>query len=291
MRKRTQQEWRRQLSVITVRDERVEAKTIFYTGLYHSLLLPWIISDVEGNYIGRDGLIHRTTGKNEYGGFSPWDTFRSLHPLLTLFFPERQRDMVLSMLDVYKRQTDALPTDPMTGNHAVPILVDSWLKGIRGFDPAEAYAAMRKGIDAAPYRPADREVYSRLGYVPLSYPESVTRTVEYAYDDWALGRFAEQVLHAGGEAEKPASGKAAEPASGGSAGGGGVVGVPGDEQRRVEAGMSGADIVTGTCSTRRNCYCCRGIGRGSCDIRGPADIRKEMPGYTLISCHSAQGIW
>jgi putative alpha-1,2-mannosidase len=208
VRKRTQAEWRKQLSVITVEDNRVEAKTIFYTALYHALLLPWIISDAEGRYRGWDGLVHEASGKNEYGGFSPWDTFRSLHPLLTLLFPGRQQDMLLSMLDIY-RQTGYLPTGPMTGNHAVPIFVDSWLKGIRGFDPAEAYAAMRKGIEEAPYHPADRKVYRMLGYVPLTYPESVTRTVEYAYDDWALGRFAEQVLHAGG---------AAEPASGGSAG-------------------------------------------------------------------------
>jgi hypothetical protein len=206
--KRTQAEWRKQLSVITVEDNRVEAKTIFYTALYHALLLPWIISDGEGRYRGWDGLVHKASGKNEYGGFSPWDTFRSLHPLLTLLFPGRQLDMLLSMLDIY-RQTGYLPTGPMTGNHAVPIFVDSWLKGIRGFDPAEAYAAMRKGIEEAPYRPADRQVYRMLGYVPLTYPESVTRTVEYAYDDWALGRFAERVMHPGG---------AAEPASGGSAG-------------------------------------------------------------------------
>ncbi len=195
---RTQAEWRKQLSAITVEDDRPEAKTIFYTALYHSLLLPWIISDVEGHYRGRDRQIHTATGKNEYGGFSPWDTFRSLHPLLALLYPDRQQDMVLSMLDVY-RQTGYLPTDPMTGNHAVPIIVDSWMKGIRGFDPATAYEAMSKGIDKAPYRPADRQIYRQLGYVPLSYPESVTRTVEYAYDDWALDRFARQVLHREGE--------------------------------------------------------------------------------------------
>ena len=197
VRKRTQAEWRKQLSVVTVEDSRVEAKTIFYTALYHAMLLPWIISDAEGRYRGWDGLVHEASGKNEYGGFSPWDTFRSLHPLLTLLFPGRQRDMLLSMLDIY-RQTGYLPTGPMTGNHAVPIFVDSWLKGIRGFDPAEAYTAMRKGMEEAPYHPADREVYRVQGYVPLTLPESVTRTVEYAYDDWALGRFAEQVLHRDG---------------------------------------------------------------------------------------------
>jgi hypothetical protein len=118
----------------------------------------------------------------------------------------------------------------MTGNHAVPIFVDSWLKGIRGFDPAEAYAAMRKGIEEAPYHPADRQVYRMLGYVPLTYPESVTRTVEYAYDDWALGRFAEQVLHGGAAGDfdeargrTPATGES-RPASGGSAGNGGARG-------------------------------------------------------------------
>ncbi|GGA91877.1 GH92 family glycosyl hydrolase [Puia dinghuensis] len=188
----TWDKWRKALSIVEVEDEHAVDKTIFYTALYHSLLLPWIISDADGKYRGRDGLVHQATGASEYGGFSPWDSFRSQQPLLTLLFPGVERDIILSMLDVY-RQTGYLPAEAMTGNHSIPIIADAYLKGIRGFDPAEAYKAMRKGTIDAPYRPVDREVYGRLGYVPRTYPESVTRTVEYAYDDWAISAFAADV--------------------------------------------------------------------------------------------------
>jgi len=198
VKERTAGQWRKELSVIGVEDGREgeEKKKIFYTALYHSLLVPWIISDVEGKYRGRDGLVHIASGKNEYGQFSPWDTFRSLHPLLCLLFPDRQRDMILSMLDIY-RQTGYLPTDPMTGNHAIPILVDSWLKGIHGSDSSLVYTAMAKSLVDGPFLQPDMEVYHQRGYIPFTYPESVTRTVEYAYDDWALGRWAEVVQHRG----------------------------------------------------------------------------------------------
>jgi putative alpha-1,2-mannosidase len=194
VRERTRAAWKRQLGVIEVDDERDEKKKIFYTALYHAALLPWIISDVDGQYRGRDGLVHQTRGQHEYGGFSAWDTFRSLHPLLCLLFPQRQRDMVLSLLDIY-RQTGYLPTDPMTGNHAVAVIADSWMKGIRGFDSIEALAAMRKGVIDTPYLQADRGVYRQLGYIPSTYPESVTRTVEYAYDDWVVAWFDRRMRH------------------------------------------------------------------------------------------------
>src|SRR5258706_8214478 len=97
--------------------------------------------------------------------------------------------MVLSILDIY-RQTGYLPTESMTGNHAIAILVDSWLKGIRGFDSSFVYTAMAKSLLEGPFLQPDMEVYHQRGYIPFTYPESVTRTVEYAYDDWALGQFA-----------------------------------------------------------------------------------------------------
>jgi len=189
VRERTEAVWRRQLGVIEVDDPDEVHKKIFYTALYHAMLLPWVISDVDGQYRGQDGAVHITRGQHEYGGFSAWDTFRSLHPLLCLLFPDRQRDMVLSMMDIY-RQTGYLPSDPMTGNHAVAVIADSWVKGIRGFDSVEAYAAMRKGVIDTPYREKDMAVYRHLGYIPSTYPESVTRTLEYVYDDWVISKFA-----------------------------------------------------------------------------------------------------
>ena len=192
-RERTAKEWDMQLATVDIDDPSLENKKIFYTALYHSLLIPWIVSDADGKYKGADGKIYQKKGKNQYGGFSPWDTFRSLHPLLTLLYPEKQNDVILSMLDVYE-QTGYLPTETMTGNHAVPIIVDAYLKGITGYDGNLAYTAMRKSILSGPFVKNDMEVYHQLGYVPFSRSESVTRTVEYAYDDWALSQFAKLVV-------------------------------------------------------------------------------------------------
>lgn len=191
---RATNEWLNKLSVIDVKDDNKQNKTVFYTALYHSLLIPWVIDDVGGNYRGADGQIHQKSGVHQYGAFSPWDTFRSLHPLLTLLYPDKQQDIILSMLDIY-RQTGHLPTESMTGNHALPIIVDSYLKGITGFDKQLAYTAMKKSVLEPPFVQADMEIYNKLGYVPATRSESVTRTVEYAYDDWALSQFAKEVMH------------------------------------------------------------------------------------------------
>jgi putative alpha-1,2-mannosidase len=189
----TRNKWRKALSVVTIDDTSETNKTIFYTALYHSLLVPWIVSDANGKYRGADTHVHQTTGAHQYSTFSPWDTFRTLHPLLCLLFPGRQKDMVESMLDIY-RQTGYLPTESMTGNHAIVIITDSWLKGIKVSDSLLALQAMKKSMAVAPFIQPDMEIYRKLGYIPSSYPESVTRTVEYAYNDWALAQFA-QAMH------------------------------------------------------------------------------------------------
>jgi len=192
-RKRNQQKWVNALSTIEVEDTSEVNKTIFYTALYHSLLIPWIISDVDGSYQGADKLIHHAKGKNQYAAFSPWDTFRSLHPLLCLIEPEKQNDIILSMLDQFEQKGE-LPKGPMTGNHVIPIIVDSYLKGIRGFDSALAYRAMNSALISASETP-DFSAYKKQGYVPSRYSESVTQTVEYAYNDWTLAQFASRVMN------------------------------------------------------------------------------------------------
>jgi hypothetical protein len=109
-------------------------------------------------------------------------------------YSEKQNDVILSMLDIYK-QTGHLPTESMTGNHAIPIIVDAYLKGITGFDKALAYKAMKSNIVDSPFVQGDIPIYHRLGYVPYTNSESVTRTVEYAYDDWALSQYAKLVMN------------------------------------------------------------------------------------------------
>jgi putative alpha-1,2-mannosidase len=184
--------WDKALSVISAEDPDAAKKTVFYSALYHSFLVPWTISDVDGWYTGADGKIHRTGGKDQYGAFSPWDTFRSLHPLLCLVAPDRQRDMIYSMLDYY-RQQGRLPGGPMTGNHIIAVMADSWSKGIRGYDSTLALRAMTATLDSA-YAGADMAAYMKLGYVPGDYSESVTRTVEYAYDDWVMGELLRRIM-------------------------------------------------------------------------------------------------
>ncbi len=191
--KRTRDEWAQKLSVIDVTDSNQQNKRIFYTALYHSLLIPWVISDVDGRYRGYDGKIYQKSGRNQYGKFSPWDTFRSLNPLLSLFYPDKEEDIILSMLDIYK-QTGHLPVGPMTGNHVVAVIVDSYLKGIAGFDKTLAYTAMKKSIVDSPFTRSDMGIYKKDGYVPDGHAESVTRTLEYAYDDWALSQFSKYII-------------------------------------------------------------------------------------------------
>ncbi|WP_177183722.1 GH92 family glycosyl hydrolase [Mucilaginibacter sp. OK283] len=194
LRKLTADEWQKKLAVVEVTDSNYANKTVFYTALYHSLLIPWVIDDVDGRYRGYDDKIYQKTGTHQYGAFSPWDTFRSLHPLLTLLYRDKQQDVILSMLDIYK-QTGHLPTESMTGNHAIPIIVDSYLKGITGFDKQLAYTAMKKSVLEPPFIQPDMEIFNQKGYIPFTRSESVTRTVEYAYDDWALSQFAKNVVH------------------------------------------------------------------------------------------------
>ncbi|MFT4156255.1 GH92 family glycosyl hydrolase [Parafilimonas sp.] len=188
----TQTAWKKQLAVVEVGDASFADKEVFYTALYHSLLLPWIISDANGLYRGVDGKIYKTTGRNAYGGFSPWDTFRSLHPLLSFLYPDVQRDMLLSMLAIYQ-QGGYLPVESMTGNHAIPIIVDSYLKGIHPADSLLLYKAMKKSIVDGPYLQKDFALYAD-GFIPYPYTESVTKTVEYTYDDWALAQYADKVM-------------------------------------------------------------------------------------------------
>ena len=175
MRRSVRAEWNKVLSVVDVQEGAARDKTIFYTALYHSLLVPWVVP------------------AGGYGNFSPWDTYRSLHPLLTLLYPDRQAAMMRSMMEVYRRQGH-LPVESMTGNHAVAILVDAYLKGVKAIDPGLAYTAMLKSLVKGPFVQDDRQVYADSGYIPMSRPESVTRTVEYAYDDWVLGQYARSVM-------------------------------------------------------------------------------------------------
>lgn len=187
--------WRNQLEKITVKDNDKVEKTKFYTALYHSFMAPHLFSDANGEYYGADGKTHKAEGYQRYTLFSLWDTFRALHPLLTITNPDMVDDLVRSMMAFYDEK-GLLPswdlmsneTDVMIGYHAIPVLVDAWAKGLTDVDPELIFTAMKKsamqdrfGID----------LFAEYGYVPSDLEvEAVSKTLEYAYDDWAIASMA-----------------------------------------------------------------------------------------------------
>ena len=186
--------WNNELSVVQVQSGNKVDLTKFYTALYHSFLIPNIVSDVDGRYPGADRQIHTKEGGHEYGRFSTWDTFRSLHPLLCLLKPQRQRDMILSMLHLYD-QRGYLPYTPMTGYHPIPVITDSYVKGITDFDADKAYRAMKKFLAGNEMPRPDTRKYISDGFLNDSIDESVSVTLDYAYNDWVLSVFAEITGH------------------------------------------------------------------------------------------------
>ncbi len=170
--------WEEFLSVIEVEGGTEQQKTIFYTALYHSMLDPHLISDVGDT--------------NYYKSLSPWDTYKSKQPLLTLLKPQLQAEMIESELQKFD-EYGWLPVGPMTGNHNIPIIVDSYMKGIQNFDVKKAYEAMRKSLFTAPYGRRDIKHYLTSKYVPAEASYGVTKTLEYAYNDWALSVMAKEL--------------------------------------------------------------------------------------------------
>lgn len=200
------QEWNNDLSRILVEGGTDNQKTIFYTALYHTLIHPNILQDVNGQYPALETGETKTikTG-DRYTVFSLWDTYRNVHQLLTLVYPERQLQMVRSMIDMYKEhgwlpkwELYGRETYTMEGDPAIPVIVDTWLKGIKDFDINVAYEAMRKGATTPgpqnKLRP-DNDDYMSRGYVPLreQYDNSVSHALEYYIADNALARMAKEL--------------------------------------------------------------------------------------------------
>jgi predicted alpha-1,2-mannosidase len=191
----TQTKWQRQLSKIEVESDNDDQKTIFYTALYHTMVAPNIWSDVNGQYRGRDNKIHVTEGHDVYTVFSLWDTYRACNPLYTILEPKRTNDFITTFLLQYD-QGGRLPiwelsgneTDCMIGNHAIPVIADAYQKGIQNYDVLKALRAMEH---SAMQNRLGMEAYRIDGFVPSQEePESVSKTLEYAYDDWCIGQMA-----------------------------------------------------------------------------------------------------
>lgn len=197
--------WNDDLQKIEIVGGTKDERTIFYTALYHALIAPTLFDDVDGSYRGPDKHIHKTDGWHNYSTFSIWDTFRAAHPLYTCIMPSKAKDMVQSFIAFYE-QNGRLPvwnlwggeTDMMIGYHAAAVIADAYLKGIKGFDAEKALEACVKTANLDEYRGIG--LYKTKGYVPYDVEDpynsddwSMSRTLEYAFDDYCIARMAEKM--------------------------------------------------------------------------------------------------
>jgi predicted alpha-1,2-mannosidase len=191
IRNETKTLWNKELSKIIIKDSSEEKKKIFYTALYHATIVPNTFFDVDRRYRGNDHQIHTCNNFDNYTVFSLWDTFRAAHPLYILIEPARVSNMIKSLLSKYD-ESGMLPkwelagneTDCMIGYHAVPVITDAYVKGIRDFDSNKALKAM---VNSAYNSNPEMKLYMQLGYIPADKKnESVSKTLEYSYDDWAI---------------------------------------------------------------------------------------------------------
>lgn len=194
------QKWNNELTKIVI-DADEGRKVNFYTSIYHSFLNPIIYNDVNGEYRGLDQNIYKAKGFTNYTIFSLWDTYRALHPLYTIIQQKRTNDIIKSMLAHYEQSVHKiLPIWShysnenwcMIGYHAVPVIVDAYMKGIRDYDVNSAFDAVFSSSNYEPYDGIG--YYKKYGFVPEDLnSNSASKTLEYAYDDWTIYRFAESL--------------------------------------------------------------------------------------------------
>ncbi len=190
--------WREELGKIRIETADLDRKTVFYSSLYHTMIAPTLFDDVDGRYRGMDGEIHQLPqGQRNYTTFSLWDTYRAEHPLMTLIHADRVPDMVNSLIRMAQQSPAGMAVWPlqgketgcMTGYHSAAVIAEACAKGFTGIDYPGAYAAMKKRAFADDYR--GLQWYRSMGYIPADLEEeSVSKTLEYDYDDWAIAHVA-----------------------------------------------------------------------------------------------------
>ncbi|MDZ4668744.1 MAG: GH92 family glycosyl hydrolase [bacterium] len=187
--------WNKELSKIEIKGGTAEQRTIFYTALYHCFIHPSIANDVDGRYLGRDFKVYQTNGFNYYSVFSLWDTFRALHPLFNLVQRERNIDFIKTFLAQYQ-QVGRMPmwelgsneTDCMIGYHSVSVIADALAKGNNRFNPK---LAMEATLGTAKNHKYGASVFHQKGFLSVEDEhESVSKTLEYSYNDWAVSEIA-----------------------------------------------------------------------------------------------------
>lgn len=214
VRKEASSEWQKYLSKIDISTKDEDQKRIFYTALYHTAVAPNLFTDVDGRYLGMDLQIHQTSADRPvYTVFSLWDTFRALHPLMTIIDPDLNGQFINSLILKHK-EGGIFPmwdlasnyTGTMIGYHAVPVIVDAYMKGQRNFDIKTAYEACLRAAEydtsgihcpapVLPYLVPKAKYYKNtLGYIPCDLEnESVAKALEYAYNDWCISQFANEM--------------------------------------------------------------------------------------------------
>ena len=194
---KTYDTWNKELGRIAVDSKNERDMRIFYTALYHSFIVPNLYSDVDGRYRGHDLQIHQSDSPR-YTVFSQWDTFRTENPLLDMIQTKRAVDIINTFIDNYETggllptwELAANETHCMIGYHSIPVMADAYINGITGFDAEKALNAM---VARANEDIWGLDFYRQYGYIPADMAgESVSTTLEYAYDDWCIARMAEKM--------------------------------------------------------------------------------------------------
>ena len=202
----TRQEWNKALSAVQINDDKVQQKEVFYTCLYYALLYPMLYSDVDGQYRSSDSKTYRGDFRYFAGVLGLWDTFRAQNPLITVLRPDVANDLMKTFLEHY-RHCGQLPIWTlagvedmcMIGYHAMPVIADVYFKGVRDYDVPALYDAMKVsaerdtfGFFLKDYRGA--RLYNQYGYVPCDLEiSSVSKTLEYCYDDWCIAQMAKML--------------------------------------------------------------------------------------------------
>jgi predicted alpha-1,2-mannosidase len=193
-----EKEWTKILNLFEIEDPDMNKKECFYTAVYHACIAPFTASDADKKYMGYDREIHRAEEFTMLTGLSLWDTFRAANPLYTLIAPDITCDIIHSMLAQYD-QYGLLPVWPlfnsetncMIGYHSVPVIVDAYFKGIRGFDIEKAYMAMKHSAMQDDF---GIQYLKKYNYIPSDLEnKSVSKTLEYAFDDWCLAQMAKDL--------------------------------------------------------------------------------------------------
>lgn len=195
VKKEAQDTWEKQLGKIVIEGKNKDDKVNFYTALYHTMIAPNLYQDVDGRYRGMDLKIYQDQTFEYYTVFSLWDTYRAAHPLYTIIEQKRTNDFINTFLAKYKEggimpiwDLSANYTGCMIGYHAVPVIADAYLKGIREYNAEKAFEAMKH---SATRDKLGLKSYKEFGFIPVEKEsESVSKTLEYAYDDWTIAQMA-----------------------------------------------------------------------------------------------------